>query len=255
MLKQIPNIFTLLNLVFGCIAVLLILQVNDSVAYMEDGQLLMQLPENMMLGSVFIFAAGLVDFLDGFIARWLKASSEMGKQLDSLCDAVSFGVAPAMIAYQILKMGYLRQSAATDTSILLLLPALLVACASVWRLAKFNIDQRQTVHFRGVPTPITAMVFASLPLMLWYNVPFAANLLLSPWVMYFLILMAGYLMISDIPILSLKISTSNYKEYYPQIILAVVAIILLMIFQWAAILMIYILYVLLSLLFRKKLIS
>ena len=179
----------------------------------------------------------------------------MGKQLDSLCDAVSFGVAPALIAYQILKMAYLRQPGATDTSMLLLLPAILIACASVWRLAKFNIDQRQTIHFRGVPTPITAMVFASLPLILWYNVPYAADIFLNPWVIYILIIVAGYLMISDIPILSLKISTRDYKHYYPQIILAILAIVLLMIFQWAAILMIYILYVLLSLLFRKRLIS
>jgi CDP-diacylglycerol--serine O-phosphatidyltransferase len=255
MLRQIPNIFTLLNLVFGCIAIILILQVNDAIAYMEDGQLLMQLPENMMLGSLFIFGAGLIDFLDGFVARWLKASSEMGKQLDSLCDAVSFGVAPSLIAYQILKMGFLRQSGATDTSMLLLLPAILIACASVWRLAKFNIDQRQTIHFRGVPTPITAMVFASLPLMLWYNTPFAAAIFLSPWIMYLLILVAGYLMVSDMPMLSLKISAGNYKKYIPQISLAIISVVLLLLFQWAAVLMIYILYVLLSLLFRKKIIA
>jgi CDP-diacylglycerol--serine O-phosphatidyltransferase len=254
MIRQIPNIFTLLNLVFGCIAIILIVQVNDSMAYLEEGQLLLQLPENMMLGALFIFAAGVVDFLDGFLARWLKAASDMGKQLDSLCDAVSFGVAPSLIAYQILKLGYTRQSGAIDISVWVLLPSLLVACAAVWRLAKFNIDQRQTTHFRGVPTPITAMVFASLPVMLWYNIPVANELLINPWVVYALILVTAYLMISDIPILSLKIGKTDLKHYTPQFILAGASVLLIIVFQWASILMIYILYVLLSLLFRKKMI-
>jgi CDP-diacylglycerol--serine O-phosphatidyltransferase len=255
MVRQIPNLFTLLNLVFGCISIILILQVNDAMAYMEEGQLLLQLPENMMLGSLFIFLSAVVDFLDGFIARWLKAASEMGKQLDSLCDAVSFGVAPALIAYQVLRLGFMRQSGATDISVWVLLPALLIACAAVWRLAKFNIDTRQTFHFRGVPTPITAMVFASFPMMLWYNVPFFSELLLQPWFVYVLIFITAFLMISDLPILSLKIGKSDLKHYTPQFMLAGFSVVLLVLFQWAAILMIYILYVLLSLLFRKKIIS
>lgn len=255
MIRQVPNIFTLLNLVFGCVAIILILQVNDSMAYLEEGQLLLQLPENIMLGSVFIFAAGLVDFLDGFLARWLKASSDMGKQLDSLCDAVSFGVAPSLIAFQILKLAYMRQSGSTDISIWVLFPALLVACAAVWRLAKFNIDQRQTIHFRGVPTPITAMVFASLPMLLWYNIPLISELLMNAWLIYGLILVTAYLMISNIPIMSLKIDKRDLKQYVPQLLLAAASVLLILIFQWASILMIYMLYVLLSLLYRKKIIS
>ena len=93
-MKQIPNLFTLLNLVFGCIAIVFILQTGQSIVYIDrDGFTSWELPEKIAMGSLFIFAAGIVDFLDGFVARLFKASSEMGKQLDSLADVVSFGVA------------------------------------------------------------------------------------------------------------------------------------------------------------------
>ncbi len=88
------------------------------------------LPEKIAIGSFFIFAAGLVDFLDGFIARLFKASSEMGKQLDSLADVVSFGVAPGLIFYQLLRISFARETDGLDISIAALLPAFLVPCCS-----------------------------------------------------------------------------------------------------------------------------
>ncbi|MER3465208.1 MAG: CDP-alcohol phosphatidyltransferase, partial [Chitinophagaceae bacterium] len=102
-MKQIPNLFTLLNLIFGCIAIVFILQTNQSIVVLNDdtGAFDPFFPEKMAWGAVFIFLAAIVDFLDGFIARMLKASSEMGAQLDSLSDVVSFGVAPGMILYQL----------------------------------------------------------------------------------------------------------------------------------------------------------
>ncbi|MBD0353446.1 MAG: CDP-alcohol phosphatidyltransferase family protein, partial [Flavisolibacter sp.] len=100
-MKQIPNLFTLLNLIFGCIAIVFLLQTGEAIVQLDaSGAAQVFLPERIGWGALFIFAAAVVDFLDGFLARMLKASSEMGKQLDSLSDVVSFGVAPGIILYQ-----------------------------------------------------------------------------------------------------------------------------------------------------------
>ena len=100
MKKQIPNIFTLLNLFFGCIAIVYALQNGIDIEYTKEGEQFVVLKENIYMASIFIGIAAMVDFLDGLIARLLKVPSEMGKQLDSLADVVSFGVAPGIILYQ-----------------------------------------------------------------------------------------------------------------------------------------------------------
>ena len=89
MMKQIPNLFTLLNLIFGCLAIVAVLQNGISIQYDPEGTQLVNIPEKVWMASVFIGAAALVDFLDGFVARLFNASSELGKQLDSLADVVS----------------------------------------------------------------------------------------------------------------------------------------------------------------------
>jgi CDP-diacylglycerol---serine O-phosphatidyltransferase len=251
-MKQIPNLFTLLNLVFGCIAIILILQPGESITTINGENLVINLPEKLAYASFFIFAAGIVDFLDGFLARLMKASSEMGKQLDSLSDCVTFGVAPTMIMYQLLRMSYLKEETAFDTSIWLLLPSILIACGAAWRLAKFNIDTRQTISFRGVPTPITGFMVAALPLIVWYNNWNLAEFVLNRWVLYAITILISYLMVSDLPIMSLKFKDYSFKGNQPKIILAVAAIILAVVFQWAAIPLIYLTYVALSLLLRKQ---
>ena len=251
-MKQIPNLFTLLNLVFGCIAIILILQPGESITTINGENLVINLPEKITYASFFIFAAGIVDFLDGFLARLMKASSEMGKQLDSLSDCVTFGVAPSMIMYQLLRMSYLKEETAFDTSIWLLLPAILIACGAAWRLAKFNIDTRQTISFRGVPTPITGFMVAALPLVVWYNSWDLASFVLNRWVLYGITIFISYLMVSDIPIMSLKFKNYSLKGNQPKIILAAISIVLAVVFQWAAIPLIYLTYVALSLLLRKQ---
>lgn len=253
-MKQIPNLFTLLNLVFGCIAIILILQPGENITAIDAGNLIINLPEKITYASFFIFAAGIVDFLDGFLARLMKATSGMGKQLDSLSDVVTFGVAPSMIMYQLLRMSYLKEESALNTSMIWLLPALLIACCAACRLAKFNIDERQTISFRGVPTPITAMVVAALPLVIWYNQWNLAGIIINRWVLYSIILIISFLMVSDIPIMGLKFKDFSIKNNQPKIILAVLAIALVLIFQWAAIPLIYLAYVALSLLLRKQII-
>ncbi len=252
MIKNIPNYFTLLNLVFGCIAIVLILQPVNSILLLQSGELVIQSPERLILASFFIFAAGVVDFFDGFVARLLKVSSEMGKQLDSLSDVVTFGVAPCLIMYQLLRMSFLKSESGLDASVIYLLPALLIACCAAWRLAKFNIDARQGTTFFGVPTPITAMVVAALPFVIWYNQWNLSELLLTPWVLYTITAVLSIMMVVDVPIMSLKFKDYSFKNNQPKFILVGLAIALTVVFKWAAIPLIYVCYVALSLLLRKK---
>lgn len=252
MIKNIPNYFTLLNLVFGCIAIVLILQPVNSILLLQTGELVIQSPERLILASFFIFAAGVVDFFDGFVARLMKVSSEMGKQLDSLSDVVTFGVAPSLLMYQLVRMSFLKSETGFDVPVIYLLPVLLIACCAAWRLAKFNIDARQSTTFFGVPTPITAMVVASLPLVIWYNQWNMADTILNSWVLYAITLVLSLLMVVDMPIMSLKFKDYSFKNNQPKFILVGLAIALTVVFKWAAIPLIYICYVALSLLLRKK---
>src|SRR5215471_1225580 len=128
-MKQIPNLFTLLNLLFGCIAIIFILQNGIIIVTQEDGTQLVNVPEKIWYASLFIGLAAVIDFLDGFVARLFKAVSEIGKQLDSLADVVSFGVAPGLILYQFLRLSYASAVNGLDVSFLVLVPALLVPCA------------------------------------------------------------------------------------------------------------------------------
>src|SRR6202042_512519 len=119
--------------------------------------------EKIYFASVFIGCAAVIDFFDGLVARLLKATSEMGKQLDSLADVVSFGVAPGLIVYEFLRMSYAQQTDGLDVNTLLLLPAFLIPCAGAYRLARFNIDTSQSYGFKGVPIPAAGLLVASFP--------------------------------------------------------------------------------------------
>src|SRR5690348_3308757 len=108
-MKQIPNLFTLLNLFFGCCAIVFVLQNGIAIFYTNESSQLVDMPERVMMASLFIGLAGVIDFLDGFVARLFRSTSPMGEQLDSLADAVSFGVAPGMILYQFLRLSFARE--------------------------------------------------------------------------------------------------------------------------------------------------
>lgn len=252
-MKQIPNLFTLLNLVFGCLAIIFILQTGQSLVYIEkEGFTTWDLPEKITWGSLCIFAAGLVDFLDGFVARLFKASSPMGKQLDSLSDLVSFGVAPGMIMYQLLRLSFARGEGGLDVPVIMLLPALLIPCAAAWRLAKFNIDDRQDFSFSGVPSPSIGLVVASLPLIIFYQQLGLQEILLTKWLLYAIIVVLSYLMISNLPLLSLKFKNPGIKENLPKYIMAVIAIVAALLLKWVAVPAVLLVYVLVSLIFKNK---
>ena len=252
-MKQIPNLFTLLNLVFGCIAIVFILQSDLVVISDESGLQYIHIPEKLWMASLFMGLAGLVDFLDGFVARLLKASSEMGKQLDSLADVVSFGVAPGMILYQFLRISIAQEPEALDTSMIWPSLAFILPAAAAYRLAKFNLDDRQQFSFRGLPTPAAGLLIASLPLIYWNSgQAWIIELLKNKWLLVAITLLISFLMVSNIPIMSLKFKDFTLKNNLPKLIIAIIAIIAILMLKWLAVPVIFIAYVLVSLLLKNK---
>ncbi|MET0637188.1 MAG: CDP-diacylglycerol--serine O-phosphatidyltransferase [Chitinophagaceae bacterium] len=252
-MKQIPNLFTLLNLFLGCIAIVFMLQ-NGITIYAVDGvSQLIDMPEQIWMASLFIGIAAVVDFLDGFVARLFNASSEMGKQLDSLADVVSFGVAPAMILYQLLRLSIAREENGIDASMLGLVPAFILPCAAAWRLARFNLDTKQSPNFKGVPVPAVGLLVASFPLIYWgMGSPEARELLLNKWLLYGIIVLLSFLMVSTIPMLGFKFKNLGLSDNLHRYLLIGTAIIAAIFLQWMAVPLVFIAYVLVSLLFKNK---
>jgi CDP-diacylglycerol--serine O-phosphatidyltransferase len=252
-MKNIPNLFTLLNLFFGCIAVIFILQNGISIMYTDEGVQYVGIPEKIGIASLFIGLAGLVDFLDGLVARLFKAVSPLGKQLDSLADVVSFGVAPGMIFYQFLRMSFARQANGLDVSVLLFLPALIIPCAAAYRLAKFNLDESQQYGFKGVPTPAAGLLVASMPLIYWYssNETIIA-FLLNKWALYGIIVVLAYLMVSDLPLMALKFKDYSLKSNMPKLLLLLLAVVAAIFLKWLAVPVVFLFYIVVSLLFSNK---
>jgi CDP-diacylglycerol--serine O-phosphatidyltransferase len=252
-MKQIPNLFTLLNLFFGCIALICILQNGITIVYSAEGTQYADIPEKIWLAPLFIGLAALVDFLDGFLARLLKQSSPLGKELDSLADVVSFGVAPGMIIYQFLRMGFMRQENGADISMVWLLPALILPCAAAYRLAVFNLDATQAKSFKGIPVPAAGMVVASLPLIYWTrNSDWVMNTLLNKWVLYAIVVLLSYGMVSRFPMLSLKFGGRKDPQMFPRLILIILALVSVLFLQWLAVPLIFLFYIVLSLAFKNR---
>jgi CDP-diacylglycerol--serine O-phosphatidyltransferase len=252
-MKHLPNFFTLINLLFGSLAVIFILQSGETLASVNEDMLSINLPEKIWLGSLCIGIAAAIDFLDGLVARLCKATSPLGKELDSLADVVSFGVAPGMILYQFLRMSFAKQPGGLDVSMLWLIPAIFIPCAAAYRLAKFNIDSSQQYGFKGVPTPATALLIASLPFIFWYsNNETILSLLLNKWFLYALIILLSYLMVSDVPLMAMKFKDLSLQKNLPKIILLVIAIVAALLLKWLAVPIVFIFYIVLSLGFKNK---
>jgi len=237
-MKHIPNFITSLNLAAGFFAVL----------FATKG--------DMTTASWLIVAAMIFDFLDGFSARLLKAYSDIGKELDSLADVVSFGVAPAIIIYKLLE-GALTGSADYNTGdvrtiLILAIPVIMPVCAAL-RLAIFNIDTTQTTSFKGLPTPANALAVISLILAARYSDhAIFGTLTGSPAVLISLSIILSLMMVSRIPLFSLKVSNLKLKGNEGRYILAVLIVASFALFGISAaplIIPIYILASLLSLLY------
>jgi len=197
----IPNAITAMNLVCGSL----------SVFFAIDGQL--------GWASVFIFAAAVFDFLDGFSARLLKAYSAIGKELDSLADMVSFGLAPAAIVFTMLqltlfgKIQLIQNIEGNFSQWLLLFTSLVIPVAGAFRLAKFNTDDRQSEQFLGMPIPANAIFFASLALILELGTKTAiVPFILNKYTLLLAIFACSFLMVSELPMFNLKFKNLKLKE-------------------------------------------
>ncbi len=203
-MKHIPNAITCLNLISGFVA----------VVFASNGDL--------VTSSWLILAAMIFDFLDGFAARLLKAYSEIGKELDSLADIVSFGVAPGVIIYKLVYSSI--HSMTPDTLvpgamevILAFIPVIMPVCAGL-RLAIFNVDTRQATSFRGLPTPANAIAVISVVIAAHYSdVGMLKSFIAAPIVLTAYTVILSLLMVTRIPLLSLKITsfaiTGNEGRY------------------------------------------
>ena len=198
------------------------------------------------MAAYFIGAAAVFDFLDGMAARLLNVKSEFGKQLDSLADVVSFGVLPGMILFNLLETGFVNM---TGVFSYLSYIAFLIPICSALRLAKFNIDTKQTESFIGLPTPANAIFFASIPLILLNPsdvLPIVSKLMGSPYVLIVMIVVFSFLLVSPLPLFSMKFKNFSWSKNSMQYILIGSSVILIIFLHYIAIPSIIILYILLS---------
>jgi len=246
MIKQIPNIITSLNLLCGCVAIL----------FAVSGDLI--------TATIFVFFGIFFDFFDGLAARLLNAQSEIGLQLDSLADMVTSGVAPGIVMVQLLSEvttgGYLNLSEIfsgegwnASFSSYLPITGLLITIASAYRLAKFNVDTRQTTSFIGLPTPANTLLILSLPLILHFQFSdMAESIILNKWFLIGLTILSSILLNAEIALFGLKFKTWDFKTNAIRYIFLLACILLLTLLKFIAIPVIILLYILISLFWKDK---
>lgn len=217
--KHIPNTLTSLNLLCGMMGIYFVLK--GEVFY----------------GAYFILIAALFDFLDGFVARMLNAYSEIGKQLDSLADLVTFGVLPSFILFQMVK----------ENADLEYMPffTFLIGIFSAIRLAKFNIDSRQSDRFIGVPTPANAMLISTLPF-LAEKFPYSATWIYNPYFIYIFTIVMAFLLVAELPLIALKFKSFDFKKNIYRYLVLLIGLICIVVFGLAGIPMVIISYIVLS---------
>ncbi len=238
--NYIPNFITSLNLLSGSLSIILSFEGYP------------------LWASYLIFIAAVFDFMDGMTARLLKAYSEMGKELDSLADLISFGMAPATIAFNLMKTGlFLGVNDLSSLSreldmkeVVFLSSVLLIPVFSGLRLAKFNVDTRQASSFIGLPTPANAIFWASLPIITLKSPSFLNKIIGKiDNVPYFILtasVLLSLLLVSELPMFSLKFKSLKIKEYPVQFIFLLISVILLIFLQIKSIPIIIVIYILIS---------
>ena len=225
--KQIPNTITLLNLLCGCIALMFATQPDFELAFL------------------FVCLGIFLDFFDGFFARLFKVTGPLGVQLDSLADMVTSGVVPGIIMYVMLS----NASHATYLPYL----GFIITLGSCYRLAKFNIDERQTDSFIGLPTPANAIFIMSLPLVLQHTDSLLLlEALVTPWVLLVITFFSAFMLNAEIPLFSLKIKNFSLRNNAVQLIFLALSILLLAFLQYTGIPLVIILYILMSLISNAR---
>jgi CDP-diacylglycerol--serine O-phosphatidyltransferase len=221
--RNLPNALTCGNLLCGCVGVVEAFH------------------NNLVISCILIGVALIFDFFDGFLARLLKVSSAIGKDLDSLADMVTFGLLPAIIVYQLL-----MQSIPDLFGIWKAYPAFIIAVFSALRLAKFNNDPRQSDSFIGLPTPANAMLIASLPVILLTEAPFWKDIIVNTTNLLILSVVMSFLLVMEMPLIALKFKHFGWKGNEFRFILITMTIVLILAFKILAVPAIIILYILLS---------
>jgi len=213
MIRHIPNFLTCCNLLCGCLGIVSVLEGRDIPA------------------AYFVWVAGVFDFFDGFAARWLKVTSPIGKELDSLADVVSFGVLPALVMYKLI-------GAHTSIDYLPYL-AFLIAVCSALRLAIFNVDETQSDSFRGLNTPANTIFITALPLL-----PASVGAwLYQDWLLVIITVVFSLLLVSRIEIFAFKFKNFRWADNKMRFIFLLVAALLLALLQVAALPLIILLYI------------
>lgn len=228
--RNIPNAITCVNLLAGCMAIVCAARAQSPLWGLQAYQ----------WAFIFIAIGAVADFCDGFAARALHAYSELGKQLDSLCDLVTFGVAPAMIMFNLLDNPAVAPWLCWST--------LLIPVAGAIRLARFNIDTRQTTTFIGMPIPANAIFWIGFAALfaqegVWF---------LSQWYVFIPILIVEcWLMNSPIRMLSLKFKNLNIKDNFPRFLLIIAALVCCFTLGVSGLLWLIVFYVALSVAFER----
>ncbi len=232
--KHIPNTITLLNLLAGLLALIHAFNGNYNEAF-----------SLVCLGIFF-------DYWDGFFARIWKVQSPIGLQLDSLADMVTSGVVPGLVMYKMLADIQENQSQynlTEDTYYMGVVPYLgfLITLASCYRLAKFNVDTRQTDSFIGLPTPANALLIMSIPMIQFHSeFEWLVDFLSNPYVLVGVTVLSSYLLNAEIPLFSLKVKSFSWEKYKMQVVFLILSLILIILLEFIAIPIIILLYVILS---------
>lgn len=224
MKKHIPNTITCLNLFSGCIGVL------------------MALKGDYMTTAYCVMASGIFDFFDGMVARLLHVKSNIGKELDSLADMVSFGFLPGAILYMLLSEVFIEQP-------LFAYLGFVVTVFSALRLAKFNLDERQTTDFIGLNTPMNTFYVLSLP----FIAEKYPDIILNPFFLLISTALTSFLLVSEIRLFSMKLSSLAWSENKYKFIFVILAVVLFAVLQFVALPIILLSYILLSLLHFQRL--
>ncbi|MBN2616494.1 MAG: CDP-alcohol phosphatidyltransferase family protein [Bacteroidales bacterium] len=233
--NHIPNTITLLSMTSGIVA----------VYYGVKGS-----PEQLTYAGMFIFLAAVFDFLDGFAARLLHASSEIGIQLDSLSDLISFGLAPGFILFQMLNLSHGKPSDTLDGVNVIPFLALLVPLLSGLRLAKFNLDEEQQYSFKGLPTPALALLIASLPLIrqnLYADQGLFYMVITNTYFLLAIAVFGSMLLVSRFPMFSLKFHGFGFAQNSIKYVFMGISLVLLILLQVTAVPFIFALYLFVSL--------
>ncbi len=220
---NLPNAITCGNLLCGCLG---IIQVFEG---------------DLRTAAIYIILACILDFFDGFAARLLHITSPVGKELDSLADCVTFSVLPSLILYKYIQIGSMDMETPRRYAVFVL------AIFSALRLAKFNVDTRQSESFIGVPTPANALVVASLPLIIEFKPAYAMMITSNPWVLVGYCIVMSFLLVSELPLFALKFKHFKWAGNEIKYIFILLSIVLLLSFHVLAVPFIIALYILLSL--------